>query len=115
MLQIYKKKGIENIMALRGDIPDTGRTCFDFEHASDLVRAIREESEDFCIGGACYPEGHVECESPSEDIRNLKTKIDAGCQFLVTQMRSEAQFFFRATIPQIPGKEAKDSDMIPLR
>lgn len=86
MLQTYKKKGIENIMALRGDIPDTGRTCFDFEHASDLVRAIREESEDFCIGGACYPEGHVECESPSEDIRNLKTKIDAGCQFLVTQM-----------------------------
>ena len=86
ILKTYSEKGIENIMALRGDIPDAGRSCFDFEHASDLVRAIREESIDFCIGGACYPEGHVECDSPSEDIRNLKTKVDAGCQFLVTQM-----------------------------
>ena len=86
MLQTYKKKGIENIMALRGDIPDTGRTCFDFEHASDLVRAIREESEDFCIGGACYPEVHPESRNQREDIRYIKEKVDAGCDFLTTQM-----------------------------
>lgn len=86
MLAKYKERGVENIMALRGDIPEGGRTCFDFEHASDLVRAIKEEGYDFCIGGACYPEGHVESDSPSEDIKHLKTKVDAGCDFLVTQM-----------------------------
>ena len=86
LLAGYRKKGIENIMALRGDIPDGGRECVDFEHAVDLVRAIREEPGDFCIGGACYPEGHVESDSPSDDIRHLKTKVDAGCDFLVSQM-----------------------------
>lgn len=86
MLRSYEKHGVENIMALRGDIPEGGRDCFDFEHASDLVSAIKEAPGDFCIGGACYPEGHVECDSPSEDIRNLKIKVDAGCDFLVTQM-----------------------------
>ena len=86
MLDSYKKHGVENIMALRGDIPEGGRRCFDFEHASDLVRTIKESTYDFCVGGACYPEGHVECDSPSEDIRHLKTKVDAGCDYLVTQM-----------------------------
>ena len=86
MLQIYNREGIDNIMALRGDIPPGGRTCFDYEYASDLVRAIKEESPEICIGGACYPEGHVECESPSDDIRRLKEKVEAGCDFLTTQM-----------------------------
>lgn len=78
--------GIENIMALRGDIPEGGRTSHEFTYAADLVRAIKESGYDFCIGGACYPEGHIECDSPSEDIKHLKTKVEAGCDFLTTQM-----------------------------
>ena len=86
MLDIYKDNGIENIMALRGDIPEGGRTCFDFEHAVDLVKAIKDIDSEICIGGACYPEGHVESTNASEDIKYLKEKVDAGCDFLTTQM-----------------------------
>lgn len=86
MLSIYKKEGIENIMALRGDIPEGGRTCHEYMYARDLVEAIKESAPDFCLGGACYPEGHVESDSPSEDIKHLKEKVDAGCDFLTTQM-----------------------------
>ncbi|MBP5254376.1 MAG: methylenetetrahydrofolate reductase [Lachnospiraceae bacterium] len=76
---------IENIMALRGDIPEGGRTAEDFRYASDLIRFIKERS-DLCIGGACYPEGHVESADKAHDIRFLKEKVDAGCDFLTTQM-----------------------------
>ena len=86
MLSIYKREGVENIMALRGDIPAGGRDCFDYMYAADLVRAIKEIDPDFCLGGACYPEGHIESDSPSEDIKHLKEKVDAGCDFLTTQM-----------------------------
>ena len=86
MLSIYKREGVENIMALRGDIPQGGRTCHDYMYAADLVRAIKEIEPGFCLGGACYPEGHVESDSPSEDIKHLKEKVDAGCDFLTTQM-----------------------------
>ncbi|MGN1023435.1 MAG: methylenetetrahydrofolate reductase [NAD(P)H] [Lachnospiraceae bacterium] len=86
MVRTYKEKGIENIMALRGDIPKTGRTIFDYDHASQLIREIRALDDSFCIGGACYPEGHVECERPSEDLMHLKEKVEAGCDFLTTQM-----------------------------
>ncbi len=86
MISIYQREGIENIMALRGDIPEGGRTTFDYMYAADLVRAIKEEAPDFCLGGACYPEGHVESDSHSEDIKHLKEKVDAGCDFLTTQM-----------------------------
>lgn len=85
MLERLKKSGIENIMALRGDLPQNGRICTDFEHASDLIRFIKERS-DLCIGGACYPEGHVESRNKHEDILNLKKKVEAGCDFLTTQM-----------------------------
>ena len=79
--------GIENILALRGDIPKDfdGEVFTDFTHASDLVRFIKE-SGDFCVGGACYPEGHVEAANKTEDILHLKEKVDAGCEFLTTQM-----------------------------
>lgn len=78
--------GIENILALRGDIPEGGVTALEhYEHASDLVRAIKEFG-DFCVGGACYPEGHPESLNKKEDILNLKKKVDAGCEFLTTQM-----------------------------
>lgn len=95
MIGAYREKGIENIMALRGDLPKDGNVQSDFAHASDLIRAIREiAGEDtFCIGGACYPEGHIECERQSEDIAHLKTKVEAGCSFLTTQM-----FFDNSTL-----------------
>lgn len=82
----YKDRGIENIMALRGDIPKEGRVCFDYDHATDLIYEIKSMDDSFCIGGACYPEGHVECERQSEDLIHLKDKVDAGCDFLTTQM-----------------------------
>ena len=86
MVSIYKEKGIENIMALRGDIPKEGRSIFGYNHACELIHDIKSIDDSFCIGGACYPEGHVECESPSADIRYLKEKVDAGLDFLTTQM-----------------------------
>ncbi len=86
MIRLYKEKGIENILALRGDIPKEGRKVFDYDHASQLIYDIKSHDDSFCIGGACYPECHVECESPSEDIRHLREKVDAGCDFLTTQM-----------------------------
>jgi len=93
MIQNYRENGIENIMALRGDIPAEGRTVFDYNHASELIYDIKSIDDSFCIGGACYPEGHVECERQSEDIMHLKEKVDAGCDFLTTQM-----FFDNATM-----------------
>ncbi len=86
MIGVYREKGIENIMALRGDIPKEGRSVFDYNYASELISDIKSEAPDLCIGGACYPEGHVECPSPSEDIRHLKEKVEAGVDFLTTQM-----------------------------
>ena len=86
MIQTYKENGIENIMALRGDIPAEGRNVFDYDHASQLIYDIKSVDDNFCIGGACYPEGHVECERQSDDILHLKEKVDAGCDFLTTQM-----------------------------
>lgn len=86
MVNIYKEKGIENIMALRGDIPKEGRSVFEYNHVCELIHDIKSIDDSFCIGGACYPEGHVECESPSADIRYLKEKVDAGLDFLTTQM-----------------------------
>lgn len=85
-LQDLREKGIENILALRGDIPE-GMVVEnpDYKYASDLTKEIRDFGG-FCIGGACYPEGHPESENSREDILNLKKKVDAGCQFLTTQM-----------------------------
>ena len=100
MIETYRKHGIENIMALRGDIPAEGRTVFDYNHASELIYDIKSVDDKLCIGGACYPEGHVECERQSEDIRHLKEKVDAGCDFLTTQMFFDNSTMYSATIPQ---------------
>ena len=82
--------GIENVMALRGDIPENklndDRTKWDYRYAVDLVRELKTCKADFCIGGACYPEVHPESRSSKEDIAFLKEKADAGCDFLTTQM-----------------------------
>ena len=82
-----KKLGIENILALRGDLPASGDfpRPDGFRHASELMEEIRSVGG-FCVGGACYPEGHPESASLYADIDNLKYKIDAGCDFLTTQM-----------------------------
>lgn len=81
-----KDAGIENILALRGDIPEGfSLDKLDYHHASDLAKEISDFGG-FCIGGACYPEGHPDSANSNEDIDNLKKKIDAGCQYLTTQM-----------------------------
>ena len=85
-LDDLQAQGINNIMALRGDLPNgaTDHSGY-FRHASDLIKEIHKHG-DFSVGGACHPEGHPEAISMQKDIENLKIKIDAGCQFLTTQM-----------------------------
>ena len=87
ILDDYAGKGIENILALRGDLPKGTQQPAQghYMHANELVAAIKERSG-FCIGAACYPEGHIESASQDEDIACLKQKVDAGCDFLTTQM-----------------------------
>ena len=86
-LDAMRAAGIENILALRGDlVPGTTvEDSWHYHYASELVREIREYGG-FCIGGACYPEGHTESPNQAEDILHLKEKVDAGCEFLTTQM-----------------------------
>ena len=86
-LKMLKENGIENILALRGDITpeNRDRESWDYRFANELVEEIKK-SYNFCIGGACYPECHPESAHQKEDILNLKRKIDAGCEFLTTQM-----------------------------
>ena len=86
----FKAAGIENIMALRGDIPEErkgqDRALWDYRYAVDLIAEIKSMDADFCIGGACYPEVHPESSTQKEDIAYLKAKVEAGCDFLTTQM-----------------------------
>ncbi|MCR5102457.1 MAG: methylenetetrahydrofolate reductase, partial [Butyrivibrio sp.] len=93
MIEVYKENGIENIMALRGDIPQGGAPHDEYKHAIELVRELREKG-DFCIGGACYPEGHPEAENQVQDIKYLKEKVDAGVDFLTTQMFFDNDIFY---------------------
>ena len=85
MLDQFRQHGIQNVLALRGDIPQGGAPANDYHYAAELVRDIKAQG-DFCVGGACYPEGHVEAANKSEDILHLKEKVEAGCEFLTTQM-----------------------------
>lgn len=89
-IEDFKNAGVENVMALRGDIPECmqgeDRSKWDYRHAVDLIRELKESGADFCIGGACYPEVHPESANQKEDIKYLKEKVDAGCSFLTTQM-----------------------------
>ena len=111
-----REAGIENVMALRGDIPrgleDADRSAWDYHHAVELVRELKESGADFCIGGACYPEVHPESKTQREDIRYLKEKVDAGCSFLTTQMFFDNNLLYNflykireagITVPIIPG------------
>ena len=89
-IEQIKNAGIQNIMALRGDIPqgmeNDDRSRWDYRNAVDLIRELKEYNPDFCIGGACYPEVHPESINQKDDIKHLKEKVDAGCDFLTTQM-----------------------------
>ena len=106
-----KEAGIENIMALRGDVPSEN-SLSDYHHAIELVREIKSIDENFCIGGACYPEIHPESATQKEDIKYLKEKVDAGCDFLTTQMFFDNNLLYSflykvresgITVPIIPG------------
>ena len=111
-----KKAGIQNVMALRGDIPaeiqNADRSHWDYHHAIELIRELKESNADFCIGGACYPEIHPESENQKEDIKYLKEKVDAGCEFLTTQMFFDNNLLYNflykireagINVPIIPG------------
>ena len=108
--------GIGNVMALRGDIPagmeNDDRSHWDYRYAVELVRELRASGHDFCIGGACYPEVHPESVNQTEDIRCLKEKVDAGVDFLTSQMVIDNNLFFNflykireagITVPVVPG------------
>ncbi len=86
LLNRLREKKVENILALRGDIPKDGTpTQMEYSYASQLAAEIKKFG-DFCIGGACYPESHPESKNSIEDIENLKKKVESGCEFLTTQM-----------------------------
>ena len=89
-IEEMKARGINNVLALRGDIPadmeNDDRSDWSYRYAVDLIREIKDSGYDFCIGGACYPEIHPESSNQKEDIKHLKEKVDAGCEFLTTQM-----------------------------
>ena len=88
-----KSVGIENILALRGDLPKDFAGNLDYAYASQLVAEIKAYGC-FCIGGACYPEGHPESRTLFSDIDNLKKKVDAGCDFLTSQMFFDNDAFY---------------------
>lgn len=87
-------QGIRNILALRGDLPEEGHTLGSYRYASDLIRDIKGRGG-FSIGGACYPEGHIDCEDLEEDIRHLVEKQEAGADFLISQLFFDNDYFFR--------------------
>lgn len=112
-LSDMKAAGIENILALRGDIPRDyeGEVFTDFAHASELAELIKA-CGDFCVGGACYPEVHPDSADRNADIKGLKRKVEAGCEYLTTQMFFDNNIFFNfmyrireagITVPVIPG------------
>ena len=110
-----KENGITNVMALRGDLTpeleQTDRSKWHYRYAVELIRELKQEN-DFCIGGACYPEVHPESANQKEDILHLKEKVDAGVDFLTTQMVFDNNLFFNflykvreagITVPIVPG------------
>lgn len=116
MVGRLRAAGIENILALRGDLPQDSSfpTPAHYHYASELISHIRSlpGGADLCIGAACYPEGHVECPHFTTDLDNLKRKVDAGADFLTTQMFFDNdvlyRFLFRAldkgiTVPIVAG------------
>lgn len=115
-IEDIKAAGIENVLALRGDIPaeleNADRSRWDYRHAVELVRELKEADGNLCVGGACYPEIHPESVNSKDDIKYLKEKVDAGCDFLTTQMFFDNNLLYSflykireagITVPVIPG------------
>jgi methylenetetrahydrofolate reductase (NADPH) len=115
-IEDMKAAGIKNVMALRGDLtPEliaNGRDKCDYHYAVELIRELKASDSDFCIGAACYPEKHPESPNQAEDIKHLKEKVDAGADFLTTQMVFDNNLFFSflyklrdagVTCPVLPG------------
>ena len=109
-VQEMKARGIENVLALRGDLPQD-YVPGPYTYAIELIRDIKTQG-DFCIGAACYPEGHVECAHKEQDIGFLKEKVEAGCDFLTTQMFFDNNVYYNflyrvlaagIQVPVIPG------------
>ena len=109
-VQEMKARGIENVLALRGDLPQE-YVPGPYTYAIELIRDIKTQG-DFCIGAACYPEGHVECAHKEQDIGFLKEKVEAGCDFLTTQMFFDNNVYYNflyrvlaagIQVPVIPG------------
>ncbi len=95
LLTDLRSRGIQNILALRGDIPEgLDRSRAEYKYASELISEIRDFGG-FCIGGACYPEGHPESQSRAADITALRHKVECGCEFLTTQMFFDNSVFYR--------------------
>ncbi|MDU1320167.1 MAG: methylenetetrahydrofolate reductase [NAD(P)H] [Clostridium botulinum] len=88
-----KENNIENILALRGDIPKDKNIIGEYNYAFELIRKIKENNN-FGIAGACYPEGHIECESLEKDIKELKRKVDAGAEHLISQLFFDNNIFY---------------------
>ncbi len=115
-INAMKEAGIENVMALRGDLTEemirSGGVPGEYRHAIDLIRELKGSGAGFCIGGACYPEVHPESADQITDIRHLAEKVAAGCDFLTTQMFFDNRLLFNflykireagITVPVIPG------------
>lgn len=111
-----KTSGISNVLALRGDLtPEMeagGLVSRDYHHATELIKELKAADPSFCIGGACYPEVHPESPNQAEDIKHIKEKVAAGCEFLTTQMFFDNNLFYNflykireagITVPIIPG------------
>ncbi|OGW17223.1 MAG: methylenetetrahydrofolate reductase [NAD(P)H], partial [Nitrospinae bacterium RIFCSPLOWO2_12_FULL_47_7] len=116
VLDTLRDQGIENVLALRGD-PPQGEKEFakpqgGFGYANELVEFIRKKNYRFCVGVAGYPEGHLECPDKNRDLENLKRKVEAGADFIITQLFFDNRHYFEFVdrarkigigIPIIPG------------
>ena len=113
VLDELKDRKIENILALRGDIPEDSDFPLPnhYSHAIELIREVKEMGY-FCIGGACYPEGHPEAKNMDEDLSYLKEKVEAGCEYLTTQLFYDNNIYYSfmhkalkkgINVPVVPG------------
>lgn len=110
--KVLKEEGLENILALRGDRREDLVEKEDFKHASDLISYLKNKDDNFCVAGACYPECHPESANRIDELKNLKAKVDAGAEVLLSQLFFDNNSFYRLVddcriagidVPLIPG------------